>query len=109
MVGLGASGGRRIMPAVFQLISFLSDFGMSIDEAVHQGRIDVSGTDTVSVDPKLGEALFNGLAEKFKVQAAQNAVFPAMYACPNIVSVDTNGEKTAAAYVASPWAEVAVA
>ena len=40
----GASGGRKIMAAVFQLASFVADFAMSPQDAGHQPRIDVSGT-----------------------------------------------------------------
>ena len=41
----GASGGRRIMAAVFQLMTFIADFGMSVEEAAHHPRIDVSSVD----------------------------------------------------------------
>ena len=42
----GASGGRRIMAAVFQLMTFIADFGMGVEAAAHHPRIDVSGVDT---------------------------------------------------------------
>ena len=47
---LGASGGRRILPAVAQLLSFLVDFGMSLDDAAHCPRINMDGSDLVEVD-----------------------------------------------------------
>src|SRR3546814_16239141 len=50
---LGASGGRKIMPAVAQLASFLADFGMGLEDAFHHPRIDVSGGDTVIADDSL--------------------------------------------------------
>ena len=40
---LGASGGRRIMPAVMQNISFMVDCRLGLSEAIHHPRIDVSG------------------------------------------------------------------
>jgi len=40
---LGASGGRRIMPPVAQMLSFLVDWGMTLEETFHQPRLDVSG------------------------------------------------------------------
>ena len=40
---IGASGGRKIMPAVAQTLSFLVDFDMDLDGAFHCPRIDVSG------------------------------------------------------------------
>ena len=34
-LALGASGGRRILPAVTQLLSFVMDYGMDLDAAIH--------------------------------------------------------------------------
>ena len=50
---LGASGGRRILPAVLQLTSFLADFGMSLADAFAQPRLDVSGPELVTLDARL--------------------------------------------------------
>jgi len=33
---------RRIMPAVIQLLSFAMDYGMDLDAAIHQPRIDAA-------------------------------------------------------------------
>ena len=49
----GASGGRRIMAAVMQILSFLVDYRMSVEQAVHTPRIDVSGEGRCTVDPEL--------------------------------------------------------
>ena len=108
-LALGASGGRRIMPAVFQLLSFVSDYGMDLEGAFHQPRIDVSGGDTVLADPRLPTATVAALAARHPVQPAVQAVFPIHYACPNAVAVDALGHRTGAAYVMSPWARVATA
>ena len=40
---VGASGGRKILSAVLQLSLFMMDHGMSLEEAFHQPRIDLSG------------------------------------------------------------------
>ena len=40
---IGASGGRRIVPAVAQLALMLIDRGLDVKTAFHQPRIDVSG------------------------------------------------------------------
>src|SRR3546814_5580972 len=39
---LGASGGRKILPAIMQLTSFLMDYGMTLEAAFHHARIDAS-------------------------------------------------------------------
>jgi gamma-glutamyltranspeptidase/glutathione hydrolase len=107
---LGASGGRRIMPAVFQLLSFMTDYGMDLDTAFHCPRIDVSGTDVVRTDRRLPDAIATALAGRFDTSPADNAVFPALYACPNGVALAADGQaKTAAAYVMSPWAKAVAA
>ncbi|MGD9804656.1 MAG: gamma-glutamyltransferase [Hyphomicrobiaceae bacterium] len=52
-VGIGGCGGRRIIPAVFQLLAQMAEFGWDLDRAFHQPRIDVSGGAVVSVDRHL--------------------------------------------------------
>jgi gamma-glutamyltranspeptidase/glutathione hydrolase len=59
---IGASGGRRIFPAVFQISSFLIDHDMTLEDAFHQPRIDASGGDAVGVDPRLPESVRKGRA-----------------------------------------------
>jgi gamma-glutamyltranspeptidase/glutathione hydrolase len=113
-MALGASGGRRIMPAVMQLISFVVDFGMSVDEACHQPRLDVSGTPQVTVDARLPRALTDHLDEHLigthQVVRAPNGVYPALYACPNVVLRDEGrGVNVGGAFVMSPWSKAVAA
>ena len=106
----GASGGRRILPAVAQLISFLVDCGMDMDTAFHHPRLDVSGTEVVTVDPRLPTAALDALRAKFEVMVAPSAVYPALYARPNAVGHDrATGRNVAAAQIMSPWAKVSAA
>ena len=104
-IALGASGGRRIMPAVFQLISFLVDYGMELGDAMHQARIDVSGAPPVIVDNRLDAATVAGLSERYPTYVAPHGVYPALFACPNVVTRDVNRKISAgSAFVMSPWA-----
>ncbi len=103
---LGASGGRRIFPAVFQLISFLVDHGMSLDEAFHTPRLDVSGASLVSVDARMDAAARQALGERWTTTEIPYAVSPALFACPNAVH-DLGHERHGCAFVMSPWGEVA--
>ena len=106
---LGASGGRRIMPAVMQLLSMVVDHDMPINTAIHQGRIDVSGSEQVCVDSDLDASVAQHLIDSnHKVTVVPNGVYPALYGCPNIIGRTADGTNTGAAYVASPWAEVAL-
>lgn len=104
---MGASGGRRIMPAVFQLISFLADYRMSLDAAIHQPRLDVSGTDTVTLDQALPHDIVKIVSSSHKTQVLPNGVYPNPFACPSVVCHDpANRENAGAAFVVSPRASV---
>ena len=102
---LGASGGRRIMPAVFQLISFLTDYRMSLDEAIHQPRLDVSGSDTVTLDQALPEDILETISRTHQTQVVPNGVYPNLFACPSAACHNpAEHENTGAAFVVSPQA-----
>lgn len=104
-VALGASGGRRIMPAVFQFLSFLVDHNMSLEQAAHHPRIDVSGSSEFTVDERLPDGLLEDIADCSVVRAA-NGVYPALFACPNVAAWDNSrAVAEGAAFVASPWAQ----
>ncbi|MBT6510158.1 MAG: gamma-glutamyltransferase, partial [Rhodospirillaceae bacterium] len=101
---LGASGGRRIFPAVFQLISFLTDHGMSLNDAFRVPRIDVSGTDVVTVDSRMDPAVRSVLGERWSTVEIPPSVISS-FACPNAVQ-DRGNERHGCAFVTSPWAAV---
>ena len=105
---LGASGGRRIMPAVFQLISFLVDHGMDIEHAIHTPRIDASGAGVTLADRRLDDATLEALSGDTPTLAVQNGVYPVLFACPNVAARNqTNGQSEGGAFVMSPWSSVA--
>jgi gamma-glutamyltranspeptidase/glutathione hydrolase len=107
---IGASGGRKILPAVYQISSFLIDHGMSLGEAFHHPRIDASGEDTVGVDPRHTAAVCASLAARFPVQFNELVVYPTNYACPSAVLRDpTTGEYQGISDVMSPWSGAAAA
>jgi gamma-glutamyltranspeptidase/glutathione hydrolase len=101
---MGASGGRKIFPAVYQLSSFLIDHGMTLEEAFHQPRIDASGGDAVGVDPRLPEPVLKALAAKFPLSYTELVVYPTNFACPSAVLNDpASGEHYGITDVLSPW------
>ena len=100
---LGASGGRRILPAVAQLLSFLADFGMSLDAAAHCPRINADGSDLVEADSRLPAETLAMLKARFALAARPQGVHPSAYACPNAVVWDPeSGTASGAAHVMSP-------
>jgi gamma-glutamyltranspeptidase/glutathione hydrolase len=101
---IGASGGRKILPAVMQISSFLVDHGMYLEDAFHQPRIDASETEHVAVDPRLPEPVYQAIAEKFPVRRNELVVYPTNYACPSAVLHDAeHRENFGVADVMSPW------
>jgi len=102
---IGASGGRKIFPAVLQISSFLVDHGMYLEDAFHQPRIDASERDFVAVDPRVPLAVRKALEKKFPVRVNELVVYPTNYACPSAVLRDpkSRGENFGASDVMSPW------
>ncbi|WLE01041.1 gamma-glutamyltransferase (plasmid) [Agrobacterium leguminum] len=103
-VALGASGGRKILPAVAQLTSFICDYGMDLEAAFHQQRIDASGGDVVIVDETLHHGIIAALQEAFNVQTAPRSLFPYSFACPAAVS-DFSGTRSGCTEIMTPWGD----
>jgi len=102
---IGASGGRKIMPAVLQISSFLVDHGMYLEDAFHQPRLDASERDFVAVDSRMPLTVRKALERKFPVRMNELVVYPTNYACPSAVLRDPKGrgEHFGATDVMSPW------
>jgi len=101
---IGASGGRRILPAVSQLLSFVMDYGMDLDAVIHQPRIDASEGTVVIGDMRLPQAAREALGARFDYEEARVQTLPMKFACPSIVlrDGDTNSGATE---VFQPWSE----
>jgi gamma-glutamyltranspeptidase/glutathione hydrolase len=101
---LGASGGRRIMPAVTQVLSFLVDWGMTLEEAFHQPRLDVSGEGRATLDTRLAPAVEREVAALMPVLREPVGVYPVQFASPSAVLRDAaSGLNHGMAEIASPW------
>ena len=99
----GASGGRRIMAAVFQLMTFIADFGMSVEDAAHHPRIDVSSVDTVNADRRLPAEVLDALAKEGKLEVVEHNAVPINFANPNVIVQQADGTRVGMSDVASPW------
>jgi gamma-glutamyltranspeptidase/glutathione hydrolase len=102
-VGIGASGGRKIMPAVAQILSFLVDFGMDLDGAFHTPRIDVSGPGVALVDRRLGKETLNGIAGSMTAEPTDLTPYPAQFANPSAVQAAPDRKFRGASDLASAW------
>jgi gamma-glutamyltranspeptidase/glutathione hydrolase len=105
-LAIGASGGRRILPAVLQLISFQADFGLTLEAAFHAPRIDTSVPGEVAVNPRLAPDIKAELARRFVVIERQPTPYPLGYACPSAVAIESD-ERVAMTEMAQPWAGAA--
>jgi gamma-glutamyltranspeptidase/glutathione hydrolase len=85
---LGASGGRRILPAVLQISSMLAAGGLDLGRAFHTPRIDVSGGPDVTADRRLAADVLAGLRARFAVREVEHGVLPNLFACPTAVLRD---------------------
>ncbi len=80
---VGASGGRKIMPAVAQIASYLVDGRMTLEDAFHHPRIDVSGVGVASVDHRLPAAVKAAVtAAVASVVETEPTAFPGNFANP---------------------------
>ena len=109
-LALGASGGRRILASVFQLVSFVLDYGMDLDDAVHCARIDVSGNEDVGVMAHMAADIVAALEDRYATaRVFPNGVSPNLFACPQVVKRDADGTLSGGVFVASPHARAVAA
>src|SRR5689334_22136105 len=103
-LAVGASGGRRILPALTQLLSFVMDFGMDLDAAIHQPRIDASEGDVVIGDRRLPAPIRQALAARFAYEESQPQELPMKFACPSMV-MRQGDINSGAVEIFQPWAD----
>lgn len=106
-LALGASGGRRILPAVTQLLSFVMDYGMDLDAAIHQPRIDASEGAIVIGDRRLPAAAREELSQRFAYEETQVQALPMKFACPSIVMREGD-VNSGAVEIFQPWGDAVV-
>lgn len=103
-LAIGGAGGRKIIPAVLQVISRLVDFGASLDDAIDAPRLDASGTPWLVADPRLGEAAIARLATYGDVIVADHAAYPINYAIVG-ATLAHGDDRIGKADPIHPWAE----
>jgi gamma-glutamyltranspeptidase/glutathione hydrolase len=103
VIATGASGGRRIMASVFQMLSYVADFGMTPEQAAHHPRLDVSGPEGVTADLRLGAETLAALAADDEVTEVEHAVLPVNFACPNLIRIAADGTRSGITDALSPW------
>ena len=104
MFALGASGGRKILPAVANLTSFITDFGMDLETAFHTPRIDASAASGTVVDEDLPPEVAEALAKVGPVKRAKRTVHPYAFAVPAGVMRE-GGRNCGATEIMTPWGD----
>jgi gamma-glutamyltranspeptidase/glutathione hydrolase len=99
----GGSGGRRILAAVTQMLVFVTDFRMSLEQAAHHPRVDVSDPGYVSADMRLGSEIIGALGSDGRVEVVERGVMPINFACANAIVANRDGSRIGISDVASPW------
>jgi gamma-glutamyltranspeptidase/glutathione hydrolase len=104
IVGIGGCGGRKIIPAVFQLLALSADFGLDLDQAFHEPRIDVSGLGPVAVDRRLGQHTITAMTAAFDTVVAESVPLPFPFAIAGAVRRQKNLNE-GATEPEHPWSE----
>ena len=93
-----------------QLISYVSDFGFSVEDAFHQPRIGVRAPGEILVDTAVSADIKRALREAFRTIEEPACLYPFSRPCAVAVGVDQfSGERVAMTEVSEPWAGTAAA
>jgi gamma-glutamyltranspeptidase/glutathione hydrolase len=103
-IAIGGCGGRRIIPAVFQLLAMSADYGFDLDTAFHQPRIDVSGGVAVTVDRRLPEATRAALDREFSTVMGEPVPYPFPFTIAGAVR-RVGDDNEGATEPEQPWSE----
>ena len=103
VLAAGASGGRRILASVAQMLAFVADFAMTPEQAAHTPRIDVSGTATLTADRRLPPGVIAALEALGPVELVEPAVAPVNFANPNLIARQPDGTWMGISDAYSPW------
>ncbi len=102
---LGASGGRQIVSAVCQIISLLIDHGLSLEDAIHHPRLDMSGGSEVALDARLPETWIESISAEMPAKVIESTIYPVLFAIASGVARDNaTGVNTGVAEPSHPLA-----
>ncbi len=98
----GASGGRKILSAVAQVVAYATEFGMDPAAVLTTPRIDVSNPQRVTADHRLPPDVLDALRADGPVDVVEPTLSPALFGSANLLAVDANGVWSGASDP-SPW------
>jgi len=90
-IAIAASGGRRIMPAIAQILGMLIASGCRIDEAMAEPRMDFAADGTIVADDRLPRRTVEALHSVGTVLTVKPTIFPFNFAIVNTAERTRNG------------------
>lgn len=106
LLALGAAGGRQIMPALVQILSYIAAFGMTLEDALHVPRLDASGV-ALRINRLARPDVARHLADEFPFEIVDDTLYPVNFAVPSAV-MRVGDENVGMAHPNHPWAAVGV-
>ena len=107
-LGIGGAGGRRILPAVSQILWRMLFKGETLEAAFHAPRFDTSLSDIVTADYRIGAEVLAVIGANYPLQLAERHIYPYSFACPSAIS-RRNGTNEGCTEVYSLWGDTVVA
>lgn len=103
-MGLGGCGGRKILPAVFQLLGLSADFGFDLDRIFHEPRIDVPNASRIVTDRRMPRAMLDVLETGFDCVSGEPIVSTNPYTIASAVA-RSGSLNEGATEPENPWSE----
>ena len=103
-IAIGGCGGRKIMPAVFQLLAMSVDFGFDLEEAFHQPRLDISNVAPIVIDRHMPQKVIDALTEAHKAVIGERIEYPSNFTIAGAVR-RSGGRNEGATEPYHPWSE----
>lgn len=107
-LAIGAAGGRQIMPALAQLLSFRLLHGLDLGQALSHPRLDASGLRVV-LDRRLPEAAAGLVGRHHDVDVVDDVLYPVQFAIPSAVERRPDGVICGMVHPNHPWSAAAPA
>lgn len=104
VLGIGAAGGRKILPAVAQILWRTHFFRETLEEAFHAPRFDIGHSDSLAADFRFGQDVIEMLQHEFTVELGERHFYPYAFACPCAIHRE-NGINTGCSEVYSLWGD----
>lgn len=103
-LALGAAGGRQIVPAIAQILSYVLAFDMPLEAAFFSPRIDASSA-SIRVNRSASSDVLAAIAKEFPIDIADDTLYPVNFAVPSAV-MRRDGVNIGMAHPRNPWAAV---